>query len=120
MHSNLFTQFAAACGHGNFLTFNHTWYSYLDSKSVGGICTPVIHSINDLWLIVAAVIEILIRIAALAAIGFVIYAGFEYQTSQGSPEKTARARSILINSIVGLVIAISSAGIINLIASSVR
>jgi len=120
MHLQLFTHFAAAChDNPNFFTFSHSWYHYLQLKQVDGICTPVIHGINDIWLIVAAVIEILIRIAAIAAVIYIIYAGFEYQRSQGQPDKTSHARTMMINAIVGLIIAILSASIINLIARSV-
>jgi len=118
MYLQLFSHFAAACKGGSFLAFP-PWYKYLDSETIDGVCTPRIHGINDIWLIVAAVIEILIRVAALAAIGFIIYAGFEYMTSQGQPDKTHHARSMLVNAIVGLVIAILSAAIVNFVAGKV-
>jgi hypothetical protein len=107
------------CKGGDFLFFP-TWYKYLDgTPDANGLCTPKITGINDLWLIVAAIIEILLRVAALAAIGFIIYGGFEYLTSQGEPDKTTRARGTIINALVGLVIAISAAAIVNFIAGSI-
>jgi hypothetical protein len=111
----LFTHYAAdSCSH--FLTFP-TWYEYIHAPND---CSTIrITGINDVWLIVAAVLEILLRIAALAAIGFIIYGGFEYLTSQAEPDKVTRARQTIISALVGLVIAILAATVINFIASSV-
>ena len=75
----LLTQFGAAndpCKGGGFLFFP-TWYKYLPGNiDPNGLCTPQLTSINDIWLIVAAVIEILLRLTALVAVGFIIYGGF--------------------------------------------
>lgn len=111
----LLTNFAAdSCSH--FLGFP-TWYEYVHAP---GNCSQVqINSLSDIWLIVAAVIEILLRIAALAAIGFIIAGGFQYVTSQAEPDKTNQARSTIINALVGLVIAIMAATIVNFIAGSI-
>lgn len=120
MMSWLFSQFGASCPGGNFLVFP-PWYKYLDSNGIdaNGLCTPKINGINDVWLIVAAVIEILLRVAAMAAIGYIIWGGFDYMTSQGEPDKTTKARQTIINALVGLVIAILATVVINFIAGSV-
>lgn len=110
------TYFAAACPKPSFFGLP-SWYEYIQNPND---CTSVtITSINDIWLIVAAIIEILLRVAALAAIGFIIYGGFEYVTSQAEPDKTNRAKQTLINAVVGLLIAISAAVIVNFIAGSI-
>ena len=90
-----------------------TWYQYL---SLGGDCSPKISSINDVWLIVAAVVDILLRVAALAAIGLVVYGGIKYSMSQGDPKETAGAKSTILNALVGLLIAVSAASIIQFVA----
>lgn len=113
----LLQQFAAPCTGGGFLGFP-TWYRYLDGNVVNGVCSPVINNINDIWLIVAAIVEILVRIAALAAVGTLIYAGFMYMTSQGEPEKTAKAKTTVINGLIGLVVAILATAIITFVAGS--
>lgn len=114
-----FTHFAAGgCAYkgGTFLGFP-TWYHYLPGiQDTAGNCTPSVTSLSDIWLIVAAVIEILLRVAALAAIVMVIYGAVEYLTSQGEPEKTSRARSTIINALVGLVIAVVAAALVTYIA----
>jgi hypothetical protein len=120
MMLQLFTTFGKACSGGHFLTFP-TWYEYLGSKTdANGVCAPVVSGLNDVWLIVAAAIEILLRIAALAAIAFVIYGGVQYMTSQGEPASLEKARSTIINALIGLAIAILSSVIINFIAGSIH
>lgn len=117
---NLLSGFAAIsdkCG-GSFLGFPK-WYSYLQSDSANS-CSPAISSLTDIWLIVAAIIEILLRIAALIAVIFVISGGFKYITSQGEPEATAHARGAIINALIGLVIAVSAAVIVGYIARSIK
>lgn len=109
----------APCPGGNFLFFP-TWYKYLPSVPGSSPCAPQISSLTDVWLIVAAVIEILLRVAAIIAVIFVIYAGFSYTTSQGDPEGTSRAKSTLVNALVGLAVAVSAAVVVSFIAKSIN
>lgn len=116
----LFGHFAKACSGGSFFGFP-TWYHYLPSTlNSDGTCSLNLTSLSDIWLIVAAIIEILLRVAALVAIGFVIFGAVEYLTSQGEPEKTSRARNTLIDALVGLAIAILSAALVSFIAGSIH
>lgn len=72
---------------------------------------------SALLLIGLAILDDLIRIAALVAVGYVIYGGFLYMTSQGSPDGTKRAQGTIINALVGLVIAILAASIVSFIGN---
>ncbi len=123
-----FQQFAVACkpgAGGNFLGFP-TWYKYLPSEIISGKCTPKIDLLHDpgqIAGILFAFIEILLRVAALVAIGFVISGGVQYMMSQGdnTPSsgqsgKTARARGTIINAIVGLAIAVSASVLVTFLA----
>lgn len=103
------------CSSGDFFSFP-TWYKYLPSVVGSNPCAPKISSINDVWLIIAAVIEILLRVGALAAIAMVVYGGISFITSEGQPEKTAKAIKIIINAVVGLAITIVSAGVVTFLA----
>jgi ABC-type Fe3+ transport system permease subunit len=115
--------FAAGCtpNGGAFLGFP-TWYKYLpgvtspNGEGTASVCLPKLGALSDVWLIVAALIEILLRIAGLAAIIFVIYGGVQYITSQGEPDKAGRARHTILNALIGLVIAISSTIMVTFIA----
>jgi len=112
----LFTQFADACTAHVFFGLP-TWYSYLTcQKDAQGHLVPIITGPADVWLILAAVIDILLRLSALIAIGFVVYGGVQYTTSQGQPDATAKARNTIISALVGLAIAISAAAMVAFIA----
>jgi len=100
--------FAASCG-GGFLTLPN-WYSYLPAP--GGCSNPSITSISDIWLIVLAVTEMLIQLVSLVTICVVIYGGVQMISSQGQPDRTARARSTIINGLIGMTISIAAASMI--------
>ena len=112
------TVFAAdPCPNGSFFGLP-AWHKHLDKlpgQDDGG-CTPQIKGLNDIWKIVAAVTEILLRVATLIAIGFIVYGGILYVLSEGSPDKTSAALKTIINALVGLVISITAAVMISFIA----
>ncbi len=119
MHQ-LFMHFAATCKGGDFLGFPK-WYRYLDGQlttdSVGNqTCAPTLNHINDIWLIVAAVIELLLRVAAIGAIAYVIVGSIQFIASQGDPAKTQAARQTVFNALIGLVMAIGAATTISYVA----
>lgn len=123
---NALTSFFAAAGdscnpaHTGFFDFP-TWYKYLDGvEDAHGGCIPTIGGLDGVWLIVAAIIEIALRIAAIVAVVFIIYGGFSYTTSQGDPEATARAKATLVNALIGLAVAVMAAVIIAFIARSIE
>ncbi len=106
---------------GSFLGFP-AWYKFLngvqytDPDTNITSCHVRLNGIQDIWKIVAAVIEILLRLATLIAIGFVVYGGILYTISQANPEKTKQALRTIINALVGLVIAIISIVLVSFIA----
>lgn len=109
-------QTSGSCQGGTFFDFP-TWYKYLP-RQVGadGTCRPHLETIYDIWLIVAAVIDILIRLAAIAAVVFVVWGGIKYIQSRGEPAATKEALQTIQNSIVGLVIAVAASAIVGFIA----
>ena len=113
----LLSHFAAADSCSSFLGFP-TWYEYI--KAPGGACSAQLSNLSDIWLIVAAIIEIMLRIAALVAVSFVIVGGIQYLTSQGEPEKTNHARQTILNAVIGLAIAVLAAVVINFIAVKIN
>jgi len=70
---------------------------------------------SGLLLIGLAIVDDLIRIAALIAVGYVIYGGFKYMTSGGSPDGTKQAQNTIINALIGVVIAILAASIVSFV-----
>ena len=99
-------RFAATCDTSSaFFGFAH-WYKYLDGQGVGKNCVPVFNKLTDIWLIGLAVIEILIRVAAIAAIIFVVYGGVRYILSRGNPDKITASRLTIQDAVIGLIISI--------------
>lgn len=122
--TTLVRHFADACQGqtlSDFLLFP-TWYEYLSKAKdpTTQICSPTITGINDVWLIVAAIFEILIRIATFMAIGFIIYGGIQYTTSQGDSKQTNAARNTITSAVIGLVICLLATTIVAFIAESFK
>lgn len=68
-----------------------------------------------IWTIVLNISDVLFRLAGMIAVGFVLYAGFLYLTTQGQSSKIENAKKTLQNALIGLVIAILATAIINTI-----
>ena len=101
-----------APGEGITITEIPTWYKYLNCDANS---TPLFENINDVWSILAAVVEIVLFVAGVAAVVFMIIGAIRYITSQGQPEQTKRARQSLIYAVVGLVVSIIGRAVIQLI-----
>ena len=100
------SRFAQTCDTStSFFGFPH-WYKYLDGQGTGKECVPVFSKLSDIWLIGLAVIEMLIRVAAIAALIFVVYGGVRYILSRGNPDKITASRLTIQDAIIGLIISI--------------
>lgn len=116
------TAHAAPCQPGGSFLGLPTWYKYLEGQQVeddatgASNCQPMLQGANDIWKVVAAVLEMLLRVASLVAIGFVVYGGVTYIISQGSPDKTKEALKTIISALVGLLISIIAAAVVGFIA----
>jgi Type IV secretion system pilin len=91
---------AAACGGGDLLSLPK-WYEFLNCGVNG---SPELTKLNDIWAVLAAVVDILLRVSALLAVGMIIYGGATYMSSQGNSERTNRAKGTIISAAVGLLI----------------
>lgn len=97
---------SGACADKNFLGLV-PWYHYLNFQAdASGVCSAtnlvILGSKSSFLLIGLALVDDLLRIVGLIAVLFVIYAGFQYITSQGSPEAAAKARTTAFNALIGL------------------
>ena len=122
-----FQHFAISCTPPKFFGLP-TWYEYLykagkvkpANLGTNHICDIVNFAFpGDLMLVFLAIIDILLRAAGLIAIGFVIFGGIQYVTSQGEPDKTKKAQGTIVNALIGLVITVISAAIVAFIGSRV-
>jgi cation transporter-like permease len=67
-------------------------------------CSYQITTIDQLPLIIANIIEILLALIVALAVVFVIYAGIQYITSSGDSSRTASAKSTLTYAVVGVIL----------------
>lgn len=95
-----------------------TWYKYIQDPNDPAMVK--VTSINDVWLVVAAIIEILLRVAGMVAVAFVIYGGFQYVTSQAEPDAVNKARQTIVSALIGLAISILAAAAVNFVAGSIN
>ena len=72
---------------------------------------------SDLPALMLAIIDDLLRIAGIVAVAFVFVGAFQFTTSSGNPEQTAKARSTLINAFGGLVVALVAVAFVSFIGS---
>jgi hypothetical protein len=72
---------------------------------------------SDIPLVLLAVIDDLLRIAAITAVGFVVYGAFQFIGSQGDSEATVRARTTIINALIGLALAMTAVSIVTFIGN---
>lgn len=112
--TNNLSNFGAAAGCKSPFFGFPTWYEYLPARPPD--CAPRLTGLNDIWLIALAVTSILLRIAILAAIGFVLYAGIKYAASRGNADKTAAAKNTLFDALTGLAIAMVAAAVVGFVA----
>ncbi len=106
-----------------FLTFP-AWYDGL----LDGDCKIASPSTLDpkgdglakfIFRIALNIIEIVLQVIAYIAAGYIIYGGFKYLTSTGSPDRVTAGRKIITNALVGLLISFMSIAIVNLVSGNV-
>lgn len=118
---------AEFCGQtsANFLSFP-TWYKFLPHSFDPGAnaapdddsCKIDVNIPADAPKILLALFEIILRVGTLVAIGFVIFGGFTFITSDGQPDKAKSARWTIYNALIGLAITVSGVGIVNLLGNT--
>lgn len=69
--------------------------------------------------IALAITEILLRVAGMVAIGYVIFGGFKYMTSQGEPDGLKQAQGTVLNALIGLAIAVLAVTIVSFVGGAI-
>lgn len=72
---------------------------------------------SDIPGVLLAIVDDLLRIAGIVAVAYVIAAGFQYVRSEGKPDDTAKAQSMLVNALLGLAIAIISVAFVSFVGN---
>lgn len=74
-----------------------------------------IQSVGDIQRALENIRNILFGIASFIAVIMLIVAGILYMTAQGEPEKINKARTAVKSAVIGTVIAVVAAGVLELI-----
>jgi hypothetical protein len=123
--STLAVAFGAACDpnkanpQSNFFSFPHWWkYVKTGSGDALGNCTPSVKIPDGLLPVGLAVIDMLIYFAGIAAVISIIIAGISYIMAAGSADKITAARKRIINSLLGLAVALVAIAVVSFIGNS--
>lgn len=84
---------------------------------INEVGNDIVLSASDPRTTAARIINIVMLSLGVIAVGLIVYAGFLWMTSNGEEEKVEKARNILKNGIIGLVIILSAWGIASFILS---
>ena len=116
LFGHLKTTMAIACDPNARKVLNFPkWYQYACGHDFRFLAVPSGQpnaGPSDIPLVAIAVVEILLRIAALVAIGYVVFGGTKYVVSQGEPDKISEAKGTIINALAGLLLATFSIAIV--------
>lgn len=116
------TTFAAGCTE-TLLTFP-AWYKGLldgncnvkDPNTVGGGSNKIS---NFVWAIGLNIVDMILQLVGYISVGFIIFGGYKYMISAGSPDGMVKARKTITNAVVGLLISIFSVAIVKIIAGAI-
>ena len=103
----------------NFFSFPHWWkYIHTGAGDALGTCTPSVTIPGGLLPIGLAVIDILLYFAGIAAVISIVIAGISYIMAAGSSDKITAARKRIVNSLIGLAIALVAIMVVSFIGNS--
>ena len=118
---------AADCSGSNIILTFPAWYRGLAEPDGSGcrIKNPGTTQGNGgltkfVWTIILNVIDMLLQLVGYVAVGFILYGGFIFMTSAGAPDAAARGRKMILSAVIGLIIAITSVAMVNLIAGGLN
>lgn len=113
--------FAQATSCSNSFFGFPTWWKYLNPQPSPPSCQINLDnfSLNDIWSIALAVVDMLLYIAGIVAVVSIIIAGIMYVTSIGNAEKATSARKRIQNALIGLAIVIIASAVVSFIGNNI-
>ncbi len=103
--------YAAGCGAKPFFTTGI--YDRIGCDSSGGVSPK---SIADIFTVVGNIVKILIEAAGVFAVIFIIIGGLFYIISMGEPSRMQRAKGIITQAIIGLVVVLLSFTVVSFVS----
>jgi len=80
--------------------------------------TLAIATQTDIRVIIGRIIQVALGLVGVVMVVLIVYAGFLYMTSAGEPAKTATAKKVITQAIIGLLIILSSLAITEFVIRS--
>lgn len=77
-----------------------------------------INALTDIYILIGNVIKILLSFVGLLSVIFIVVGGIFYILSTGDPSRIQRAKSIITNAIIGLIISLVSFAAVTFIAGA--
>lgn len=74
---------------------------------------------NFIWHIVLNIIEDIMILVGFIAAFLIIYGGFQYLISMGYPEANVKARTTILDAVIGLVISIVAVAFVNFVVDGI-
>ena len=110
---------ASTCD-GTFLTFRPWYYGLTEADcSIKAVGANGMTLETFVLMVIMNLVDMLVQLIAYVTVGYIIYGGFIYLTSAGSPDKATRGRQIVTHALIGLVIAIASVGLVRLVGGAI-
>jgi hypothetical protein len=72
-----------------------------------------------IWHIVLNIVEMALVAVGYISAFYILYGGFQFMTSQGKPDNAAKARSIILDAIIGLIISFAAVAVVNFVVDGV-
>lgn len=72
-----------------------------------------------IWHIALNILEMALVAIGYASAFYILYGGFLFLTSQGKPDSAAKARSTILDAIIGLVISFASIAVVNFVIGKI-
>jgi predicted membrane protein len=73
-----------------------------------------------IWTVALNIVQTLLVVVAYVTIFFIIKGGFNYMTSMGESSSMANAKTTIKNAVIGLIVALLSASIVNAITGAIK
>ncbi|MDD3711155.1 MAG: pilin [Patescibacteria group bacterium] len=80
------------------------WDSQIGMAEIGSAYGEDPANVKDVRYQIVKIINVVLQILGLLVTILIIFAGFQWMTAGGNEDKVKKARSILINAVIGLVI----------------
>lgn len=111
--------FAAPASGGcaqSFLTFP-AWYKGLTDANCDIKSPADVGFTQFVTTIGLNIVEMILNLSGYASVAFIIYGGYKYMISAGSPDGMVSARKTIMNAVIGLIISIAAVAIVNTIGN---